>query len=342
MSGRILVTGGAGFIGSHLVDALITEGHAVTVLDDLSVGFRHSLAAAEKTGALRFVEGSVLDEGKVEAAIEGCDLVFHLAVQCVRRSLGRPRESHDVNATGTMTVLEAARRHRVGRFVYCSSSEVYGNASTGRLSEDTTACQPVTVYGAAKLAGELYADAYRRTYGLPTVIVRPFNAYGPRAYQTGMRAEVLPRFVGRALNGLPPIIFGDGTTGRDFTYVTEVAQGLLRAGMCDALVGERINIAFGRMVTVREVAAVVLSALGRNDLSVASLEARPGDVHQLHADTSKAERVLGYRAAIDFEEGVRRYIDWVRMTYPDPSVLVETAATNWTLADAPSPRETIA
>jgi UDP-glucose 4-epimerase len=331
---RILVTGGAGFIGSHLVDGLIAAGHAVTVLDDLSIGVRGNLADADRTGALRFIEGSILDESKVDAALDDCDGVFHLAVQCVRRSLGRPRESHDVNATGTITVLEAARRRGVKRFVYCSSSEVYGNASTGRLSEDTTVCQPVTVYGAAKLAGELYADAYWRTYGLPTVVVRPFNAYGPRAYQTGTRAEVLPRFVGRVLNGQPPVIFGDGSTGRDFTYVTEVAQGILRAGMSDDLVGQKVNIAFGRMVTVREVAWTVLSALGRNDLRVASHEARPGDVHQLHAATDKAERLLGYRAAIGFEDGVQRYIDWVRATYPDPSVLLEQSTTNWALAEA--------
>ncbi|HEX8077737.1 MAG TPA: NAD-dependent epimerase/dehydratase family protein, partial [Chthoniobacterales bacterium] len=218
MTGRILVTGGAGFIGSHLVDRLISTGEAVTVLDDLSTGSENNLAEAKSRGDLRLVTGSILDETAVSRALTGCNRVYHLAVQCVRRSLGDPRQSHDVNATGTLAMLEAARRHGVGLFVYSSSSEVYGNASTGLLHEDDTSCRPTTVYGGAKLAGEAYAEAYYQTYGLPTVVVRPFNAYGPRAHDRGDLAEVVPRFVIRVLNGLPPVIFGDGSNGRDFTY----------------------------------------------------------------------------------------------------------------------------
>lgn len=325
----VLVTGGAGFIGSHLVDMLVQANERVTVLDDFSIGLRENLADAEKSGRLRVVQGSVCQEDAVRSAMEGCDQVYHLAVQCVRRSLERPRESHDVNATGTLIVLEAALQAKVGRFVYCSSSEVYGNTSTGLLNEDRTICQPVTVYGAAKLAGELYTEAYLRTYGLPALIVRPFNAYGPRAYQTGMRAEVLPRFVARALNGLPPVIFGDGSNGRDFTYVEEIAAGILKAGMAEALVGEKINLAYGRMVTVREVATAALEALGRNDLSIVYEDARPGDVHQLHADTNKAATVLGFKPTIEFSAGVARYVDWVRARYPDPSALVTDKIRNW-------------
>lgn len=333
MSGRVLVTGGAGFIGSHLVDALLARGESVTVLDDFSVGLAENLEAAEGAGGLHLVRGSVSDEEAVASAMEGCDRVYHLAVQCVRRSLGRPIESHEVNASGTLTVLEAARRRGIGRFVYCSSSEIYGSVSTGLLHEDRTLPRPVTVYGAAKFAGELYADAYLQTYGLPTVIVRPFNAYGPRAYQTGTRAEVLPRFVGRIMNGLAPVVFGDGSTGRDFTYVTEVAAGILKAGESDRLVGERVNVAYGRMLTVAEVARAALEALGRNDLAVETRSARPGDVHQLHADPGKAERLIGFRATIPFEEGVRRYLEWVRHRYPDPADLLDAEATNWTLPD---------
>jgi UDP-glucose 4-epimerase len=141
----------------------------------------------------------------------------------------------------------------------------------------------------------------------------------------------LARFVGRALNGLPPVIFGDGSNGRDFTYVTEIARGILLAGYADKLVGERVNIAYGRMVTVRQVADTVLKVLGRNDLSVEAREARPGDVHQLHADTAKADRLLGYKAETSFEDGVRHYVDWIRARYPDPSVLIEAEVVNWTL-----------
>ena len=331
MSGRVLVTGGAGFIGSHLVDALINDGDSVTVLDDFSVGTLENLVDAERTGKLRVVTGSICDEAVVKDAIEGCDRVYHLAVQCVRRSLGLPRESHDVNATGTLIALETARQAGVQRFVYCSSSEVYGNTSSGLLDEDATICKPMTVYGAAKLAGELYAEAYLRTYGLPTLVVRPFNAYGPRAYQTGVRAEVLPRFVGRVLNGLPPIVFGDSSNGRDFTYVTEIAAGIAAAGKSDSLVGDKINLAHGRMVTVVEVAKTVLKTLGRNDLAIEFSDPRPGDVHQLWADTAKAERRLGYKARIEFAEGVSKYVEWVRNRYPDPAALVDPNVKNWSI-----------
>jgi UDP-glucose 4-epimerase len=231
MSAQILVTGGAGFIGSHLVDALVAAGEEVAVLDDFSTGEAANLEDAGVKGRLRLVQGSILDERVVGEAIEGCDRVFHLAVQCVRRSLGNPRESHDVNATGTLNVLEGARRAGVRRFIYCSSSEVYGNASSGLLNEEMTSCAPTTVYGGAKLAGEAYTEAYFHTYRMPTVVVRPFNAYGPRAHTRGDLAEVIPRFVIRALNGHAPVIFGDGSNGRDFTYVSDVARGL--ALRCD-------------------------------------------------------------------------------------------------------------
>jgi len=330
---RTLVTGGAGFIGSHLVDRLIADGRAVTVLDDFSSGERDNLADAERTGALRLIDGSILDRDAVAAAIDGCDEVFHLAVQCVRRSLGQPIENHDVNATGSLNVLEAARRARVRRFVYCSSSEVYGNASTGLLDEDRTPCEPMTVYGAAKLAGELYAKAYHRTYGLPTVVVRPFNAYGPREHDRGDLAEVIPRFVIRVLNGLPPVIFGDGSSGRDFTYVTEIADGLVRAAGCDALIGGVVNLARGELVTIRQVAETVVELLQRPHLAPTLAPPRPGDVHILRADTSKARDVLGYRAQVDFRAGMERYLDWFTHRYPDPSSLLESEVTNWTMPE---------
>lgn len=326
---RILVTGGAGFIGSHLVDRLIADGEQVTVLDDLSTGTRDNLQEADATGKLRIVEGSILDDGAIDTALDGCDRIYHLAVQCVRRSLSHPRENHDINATGTLNVLEAARSRNIARFIYCSSSEVYGNSSAGLLHEDTTPCRPVTVYGAAKLAGELYAEAYGQTYGVPVVIVRPFNAYGPRAHETGDLAEVVPRFVIRVLNGLPPVIFGDGQNGRDFTYVTEVARGLALAGSSDAMIGRRVNIAYGRMITVREVAETVIRECGRNDIAVQLGKPRPGDVNVLAANTGRASELLNYRAEIAFADGVRRYVDWFRARHPNPSVLLEPDIENW-------------
>jgi UDP-glucose 4-epimerase len=334
MSKRILVTGAAGFIGSHLVDHLIADGQAVTVLDDFSTGSRENLEQAVSAGDIRIVDGSVLDRSAVAEAAGGCDRVFHLAVQCVRRSLDKPLENHDINATGTLNVLEAARRERADRFVYCSSSEVYGNASADLLDERTVVCEPMTVYGAAKLAGEHYARAYHRTYGLNTVVVRPFNSYGPREHDQGDLAEVIPRFVIRVLNGLPPVIFGAGDNGRDFTYVTDTARGLALAAGKDALVGATLNIACGHMLTIKEVAETVTRLCQRQDLKPVHIDPRPGDVYRLQADTRLAGKLLGYSAAIDFEQGMNKYLAWFNGKYPDPSILLEDDPINWRMPDA--------
>ena len=338
MMRRCLVTGGAGFIGSHLVDYLVAENRAVTVLDDLSTGKLANLSHAQSHGDVRLVQGSVLDRRAIEEAAAGCDLVFHLAVQCVRRSLSKPLENHDVNATGTLNVLEVARRRKVRRFIYCSSSEVYGNSGDGSLDETMTVCEPVTVYGAAKLAGEHYAKAYWQTYGLPTIVVRPFNTYGPREHTTGELAEVIPRFVIRALNGLPPVIFGTGENGRDFIYVTETARGIALAANSDALIGRVVNIAYGEMVTVRQLTEAIARLCGRADIAPLFIEPRPGDVRALRAETRLARETLAFVAELNIEQGLRRYIDWFRANYPDPADLLEDDIRNWRLpADCGEP-----
>jgi UDP-glucose 4-epimerase len=328
---RILVTGGAGFIGSHLVDRIVAEGHFATVLDDYSSGERAKLSDAEQCGRVRVIEGSVLDNVALDRAMEGADAVFHLAVECVRKSLGQPLSNHAINATGTLMALDSARRHRVARFVYCSSSEVYGNSSQEPLSEDTTICAPTTVYGASKLAGEHYSLAYWRTYRLPTVVVRPFNTFGPREHDRGVLAEVVPRFVIRALNGMPPVIFGDGNQGRDFTYVTDTAEGIWRTGMSNRMVGSTVNLGWGRPITIREVAETIIRQCGRNDLSVQFAPPRPGDIQCLIANTEKARKIIGFVPMVDFAEGIRRYLGWFQALYPDPSALMEHEVKNWEL-----------
>jgi UDP-glucose 4-epimerase len=334
VGGRVLVTGGAGFIGSHLVDQLISEGRAVTVLDDFSSGERSNLEQAQAAGDLRIVEGSILDKASVADAMASCKVVYHLAVQCVRRSIGQPIENHHVNSTGTLLVLEEARRRQVHRFVYCSSSEVYGNASTGRLDEESTVCVPTTVYGGAKLAGELYTKAYFDTYGFPTTVVRPFNAYGPREHAIGDLAEVIPRFVIRVVNGKPPIVFGTGEQGRDFTYVTDVARGLCVAGTAEAALGRVINVARGELVTIRTIARMVAELCQRPDLGPIYMNPRPGDVNRLHARTDRARELLGYQATIPFAEGLERYIDWFTRTYPDSSTMLESDPVNWVMPES--------
>ena len=330
MGSRILVTGGAGFIGSHLVDHLVGEGHAVTVLDDFSSGNRGNLAEAQSAGDVRIVAGSILEPETVADAIEDCDLVFHLAVQCVRCSIGNPIENHHVNATGTLRVLEAARHRRVRRFVYCSSSEVYGNVSCERLDEETL-CAPTTVYGAAKHVSELYSQVYRTVYSLPVVIVRPFNAYGPRAHASGALGEVIPRFLIRVLSDRPPIIFGNGKQGRDFTYVTDTVRGLALSGEIPAAEGRVINIARGELITICEVAHKVAALCQRPDLGPVYVDSRPGDVHRLHARTDRARDLLGYAATISFEEGLERYIDWFTRMHPNHSAMLEEDPINWSI-----------
>jgi len=329
---RILISGGAGFIGSHLVDQLIKANKRVTVLDNFSTGKRANLEQAEKNGDVRVIEGSILDMEAVETAMEECEIVFHLAVECVRRSLGQPLENHHTNATGTLHMLEMARRKNVRRFIYCSSSEVYGNGVDPLLNEQKTVCQPTTVYGAAKLAGEYYAKAYFRTYQLPTVIVRPFNAYGPRAHENGIRAEVIPRFMIRLLNDLPPIIFGDGRSARDFTYVTEIASGLRLAAHCDALIGREVNLAFGQALSVTEIAQCLAEICGKPHIKPVYEDARPGDVHFLHADTSLAKQLMNFKAEISFDDGLNKYLNWFKETHNDFSCLVEKNTVNWEIA----------
>jgi UDP-glucose 4-epimerase len=199
-------------------------------------------------------------------------------------------------------------------------------------------CEPATVYGAAKLAGEHYAKAYWQTYGLPTIVVRPFNAYGPREHTTGELAEVIPRFLIRVLNGLPPVIFGTGENGRDFTYVTETARGIALAADCDALIGRVVNIAYGSMITVRQVAKAIARLCGRADIAPLFVEPRPGDIRALRADTRLAREMLAFVPRVGIEQGLSRYIDWFRANHPEPADLLEDNIRNWRLpADCGEP-----
>jgi UDP-glucose 4-epimerase len=323
---RVLVTGGAGFIGSHLVDALVARGALVRVLDDFSSGRRENLAQAE--GQVGIVEGDVGDEHALDAAVAGVELVLHLATRCVRLSLSDPEGVHRVNSEGTLRVLMAARRHRVERVVYVSSSEVYGTAVRAPMAEDHPLA-PTTIYGATKLAGELYAQAATRSFGLPTLVVRPFNTYGPRAHFTGVYGEVIPRFTVRLLNGRRPVIFGDGRQTRDFTYVSDTVRGILAAAAMPEAGGQVVNIARGEEVTVRRLAELLARAIDPT-LAPEFTEARPGDVHRHWADVTRARTVLGFGAEVGIEVGLARYLDWFRATYPDPAeCLRDEAVRNW-------------
>ena len=232
--------------------------------------------------------------------------------------------NHEVNATGTLLTLEAARRARVRRFVYCSSSEIYGNTRDKLLSEASTLPEPVTVYGASKLVGEYYTKAYHRTYGMNTVLVRPFNTYGPREHGEGFLAELIPKFIIRALNDKPPVIYGDGKNSRDFTFISDTVRGIIAASaLAEKSPASVFNIAFGRAFSVSEIAALVLKLTGKSGLKPVHIESRPGDVLHLHADTRLARKQLGYHAQVPLEEGLKKTIQWFREHYPDPSLLLK-------------------
>jgi UDP-glucose 4-epimerase len=327
LAGRaVLVTGGAGFIGSHLVDALVAAGARVRVLDDFSSGRRENLAAA---GArVEVVEGDVCDERALDRALAGADTVMHLATRCLRLSLSDPEDVHRVNSHGTLRLLLAARRHGARRVVYVSSSEVYGSGVTVPMSEDHP-LDPTTVYGATKLAGELYTQAMTRSFGLPTIVVRPFNTYGPRAHFEGVYGEVIPRFTVRLLNGRRPVIFGDGLQTRDFTYVGDTVRGLVAAASVREATGRVFNLARGEEVTVRRLAELLAKAIDPT-LSPEFTEARPADVRRHWADVSRARAELEFEAPVSIEEGLARYVAWFRETYPDPAAcLRDEVVRNW-------------
>jgi UDP-glucose 4-epimerase len=325
---KVMITGAAGFIGSHLADRLAT-GNELLLIDDFSIGLRENLAGVESLPNVRIVTADIRDRDRVRELTAGIDVVFHLAISCLRTSLNHPMMSHDINAGGTLNVCLAAREHGVKRCIYVSSSEVYGSAETVPMSE-AHPCRPTTVYGASKLAGELYALASWRAYGLPVSVVRPFNTYGPREPYAGSRAEVIPRFVLQLTRGRSPVVYGDGTQTRDFTFVDDTVTGLMRAAECDELVGDVVNIAYGQELSISRIAELLAKHMGSDTLPVVHAEPRPGDVRRHFADIGKAKRLFGFQPTMDIETGLARTVEWFRTHRIEKRVAAEAAGTpNW-------------
>ncbi len=309
MSEFSLVTGGAGFIGSNLVRSLVADGVSVRVLDDLSTGRTENLEELGDGVEVRI--GDVRDPVAVGSAFEGVDTVFHLAaIPSVARSVADPRASNDVNVTGTMNVLIAARDAGCRRVVLASSSAVYGLQPTMPLHEQMV-CAPISPYGVTKLAGERYMKAFFESYGLPTVSLRFFNVFGPRQNPLAEYAAVVPRFIRASLQAEPVTIFGDGTQTRDFVYVGDVVAACRLAADAPAeALGVAFNVATGQPHTVGQLHEAIAQLAPGTGLSPIPAPPRPGDIVQSQADISLARSVLGYEPRHTFQQGLSLAFEW--------------------------------
>lgn len=310
MSKRLyLVTGGAGFIGSHICERLLKEGQSVRVLDNFFSGKEENIISIRDD--VELIRGDIRDGSLVREAMKGVEVVFHqAALGSVPRSVDDPQTTHEANITGTLNVLLAARDAGVRRLVYASSSSVYGETTELPKHEAITP-QPLSPYALSKLAGEHYIKVFKHVYGFEAVALRYFNIFGPRQDPASEYSAVIPRFVTALLEGKRPVIYGDGLQSRDFTYVENVVEANLRACEATGIAGEAYNIACGGRYTLLELLGKLKEIIG-SDIAPAHEPARAGDVRDSQASIEAASRAFGYRVSVDFEEGLRRTVDWYR------------------------------
>ena len=309
---RYLVTGGAGFIGSNMVDELLRRGHEVVVLDDLSAGKEENLARVRQK--IDFRIGSITDLATVQSACKGADYVIHLAARTsVPRSVKDPLETNRVNIDGTLNVLVAARDAKVRRFVYAASSSAYGETPTLPKIESMQPA-PISPYGVTKYVGELYAQVFGRVYGLENACVRYFNVFGPRQDPTSQYSGVLARFMLAVLQGQQPVVYGDGEQSRDFTYIDNVVDETLRACEAAGASGMVFNGGTGARITLNQVLKQLENITGKK-VAARYEPPRNGDIRDSQADISLARKALGYEPSVQFEEGLRRTWAWYEASY---------------------------
>jgi nucleoside-diphosphate-sugar epimerase len=309
---RYLVTGGAGFIGSNLVDELVRRGQDVVVLDDLSSGKEENLAAVRAKIDLRI--GSITDLAAVRSACNGVDYVIHLAARTsVPRSVADPLETNHINIDGTLNVLVAARDAKLRRFVFSASSSAYGESAELPKTE-TMPASPISPYGVTKLAGEVYAQVFGRAYGLENTSLRYFNVFGPRQDPSSQYSGVLSRFMLAVIRGESPVIYGDGEQSRDFTYIANVVDITLRACEVPGASGMVMNGGTGARITLNQVLKLLEKITGKK-IQAKYEPPRVGDIKDSQADISLARKVLGYQPLVDFEQGLRSTWDWYASTY---------------------------
>ncbi|MBU8922882.1 MAG: SDR family oxidoreductase [Bacteroidales bacterium] len=306
---RYLVTGGAGFIGSNIVEELVALEEDVIVYDDLSTGHEGNLEKFRS--GLDFIKGDIRDSDTLGRAMSGVDHVLHqAALASVPRSIEDPVLVNDVNVRGTLNVLEEARKAGVKSVVYAASSSAYGETEKLPKTEDIVP-EPLSPYAVSKLVGEHYCSVYSKVYGLPTISIRYFNVFGPRQDPASQYAAVIPIFISNLLQGKSSTIFGDGEQSRDFTFVKNVVKANILASRCDVAAGQMVNIACGTKYTLNEL-YTELSKLTGADVQPVYAETRAGDVKHSHADISKAEELFGYSVDVDFATGLERTVEWYR------------------------------
>jgi len=327
---KIVVTGGAGFLGSHVVQLLIAKGNHVVVLDDFSNGKLSHLKTIEDHPKLEIMRGDVTNMEDVKTAFKGCQVVIHLAVLCLRQSIKEPQRVSDVIVQGTLNCLEAARSNGVNLFLNCSSSEVYGSAYYVPMNEQHP-LHPETPYAAAKVAQDMYVYSYGRTYGVPWSTIRPFNMYGPNSHWQGRRGELIPKMIVRAMNKEPLIVFGDGSQTRDFTYVKDAAKAILAIADEPACRNMSINFCSGIETSIEQIAELICNFFDLNPKDfIIKQSPRPGDVKRHFGGNAKFKKLVGFSPEIGLLEGVNQTIDWFKsLPFTPEELMAEETLRSW-------------